>query len=481
MKTAWRWRRLSIFGRTFLLMLAALAVTGTAAVALVHRLPAGDEDMPLVAAAWQLRVPTDGPFSGPPGVPEGLPDRFGGSMGPLPGGRFDMPPPGERFNAMGPGAAGPGVAPVSTLLVTDSPTAPPVPAGTGLALSDPLRTELAQLLGIRPSQVLVYTKASPNLHRPVMLTGSFLVARQLPDSTWRVAKRLGQRFPTTLQAESLGLLALAVAALFAFSWLFARELSAPIRRFSDAARRLGRDPNAPLLAREGPAEMLAAVDSFNAMQARIKRLIQERTQMVGAIAHDLRTPLTRLAFRVDDLPPPLGDKVNADIQEMKEMISAALDFIKDRSLGGQHERLDFRLLLERVVNDQSDLGHDVTLEAGAPVTIEGTPLALRRMVVNLVDNALKYGQRARLRLRADAARCVLEIDDDGPGIPEPLQEHVFEPFFRIEASRNRDTGGIGLGLATVRAIVLDHGGEIALGNRKNGGLRITMSLRTAPT
>jgi two-component system OmpR family sensor kinase len=217
------------------------------------------------------------------------------------------------------------------------------------------------------------------------------------------------------------------------------------------------------------------------MQARINRLIHERTHMVGAIAHDLRTPLTRLAFRLDDLPSPLSDKVDADIQEMKAMIAAALDFIRDRSLAGQHERLDFRLLVERVVNDHNDLGHDVAFEEGTPITIEGTPLALRRMVANLVQNALKYGERARLRLRAVSSHCVLEIDDDGPGIPDQLQQQVFEPFFRIEASRNRDTGGIGLGLATVRAIVLDHGGEITIGNRKTGGLRVTISLNLART
>jgi two-component system OmpR family sensor kinase len=160
---------------------------------------------------------------------------------------------------------------------------------------------------------------------------------------------------------------------------------------------------------------------------------------------------------------------------MKSMISAALDFLKDRSLAGEHERLDLRLLVERVVNDQIDLGHDVTLEAGPPITIEGTPLGLRRMVTNLVDNALKYGERARLGLREAFGQVVLEIDDDGPGIPESLQAQVFEPFYRLEGSRNRDTGGIGLGLSTVRAIVLDHDGEITLGNRKGGGLRITIA------
>lgn len=198
--------------------------------------------------------------------------------------------------------------------------------------------------------------------------------------------------------------------------------------------------------------------------------------MIGAIAHDLRTPLTRLAFRLDDLPAPLNQKVTADIDEMRSMISAALDFIRDRSLAAQRERLDFRLLVESVVDDQVDIGRDVTLQSGDAITLTGDPIALRRMVVNLVDNALKYGQRARLRLRTLRGECILEIDDDGPGIPEPLLQQVFEPFYRAEQSRNRDTGGIGLGLATVRAVALDHGGSVTLRNRPESGLRATVSL-----
>jgi signal transduction histidine kinase len=166
---------------------------------------------------------------------------------------------------------------------------------------------------------------------------------------------------------------------------------------------------------------------------------------------------------------------------MKAMISAALDFIRDRSLGVHRQRLDMRLLVESVVDDLADLGHDVTVQPGAAITLEGDPLALRRVVVNLVENGLKYGDRVRLRLRATGDGCVLEIDDDGPGVPESMQQQVFEPFFRLEASRNRDTGGIGLGLATVRAIVLDHGGSVMLRNRKDGGLRAVVALpSTAP-
>jgi two-component system OmpR family sensor kinase len=274
-------------------------------------------------------------------------------------------------------------------------------------------------------------------------------------------------------------LLLEIVALLPLTWLFARTLAAPIRRFAEAARHVGQEGGSATLPREGPTEMHAAVDSFNAMQSRLNRLVAERTRMVGAIAHDLRTPLTRLAFRLDDLPAPLGDRVRHDIDEMKSMISAALDFIRDRSVAGQRERLDFRSLVERVVDDHCDLGHDVSLVAGNAITLEGVPLALRRMVSNLIENAIKYGERARLTLRATAHGSVLDVDDDGPGIPENLQEQVFEPFYRIEGSRNRDTGGIGLGLSAVSAIVLEHGGEVRLGNRKDGGLRVTVSLPAA--
>jgi signal transduction histidine kinase len=212
------------------------------------------------------------------------------------------------------------------------------------------------------------------------------------------------------------------------------------------------------------------------MQGRITRLLEERSHMIGAIAHDLRTPLMRLSFRLDGLESPLKEKVEADITEMKQMISAALDFLRDQTTRGAHQRLDLRLLVESVVDDQSDVGHDVTLAGGDSVIIEGDPLSLRRLVVNLVDNALKYGERARLRLKAGPHNCAIEIDDDGPGIPETYQQRVFEPFFRTEASRNRDTGGIGLGLTTVRSIILDHGGYIELQNRKEGGLRVIVSL-----
>ena len=464
MSVVWQRRSLSIYGRTFLLMLAALVVAEAVGIAfVVYRPPTEDQPVQLFSVARLLRQPGD--------------DR--GPQGPFGGGPPPGPPPGGFGDGRPPDAAVP--PPEAVLPLRNSPT-PPNPV-SGMSASEQLRIRLAQLLGVDRSAVLFFASESdqssrrpPEHGNNATLQRSFVAARHMSDGSWNIVEREVEGFPNALHRRAMLLFALGAATLLPLAWLFARALSAPIRRFSEAARRLGRDPNAPPLPREGPTEMLVAVDSFNSMQARLNRLIQERTHMVGAIAHDLRTPLTRLAFRLEDLPQPLREKVDADIHEMKSMVSAALDFIRDRALSGQREPLDFRLLVESVVDDQSDLGHDVVLQSGTPITIAGNPLALRRMVGNLVDNALKYGERARLRLRVANDACILEIDDDGPGIPEQLQQQVFEPFFRLETSRSRDTGGIGLGLATVRAIVLDHGGEIGLGNRKGGGLRVTVSL-----
>ena len=267
-----------------------------------------------------------------------------------------------------------------------------------------------------------------------------------------------------------------VVVLVPLTFFFAHSLAAPLQRLAALARHAGQGTGFASLPLEGPREIRSTLDCFNLLQTRLSKLIEERTHMVAAIAHDLRTPLTRLAFRLDDLPEPMGEKVRADIGEMKSMISAALDFIRERSVRAPVERVDFRSLVERVVDEQSDLGHDVQLESGAPLALEGVPADLRRMVTNLVENGLKYGQRVRVRLVADEHQCRLFVEDEGPGIPENLQAQVFDPFFRIESSRNRKTGGIGLGLSAVRAIVIEHDGEVRLSNRKEGGLRVIVQL-----
>jgi signal transduction histidine kinase len=457
--------RLSIFARTFLMMVGALLVAAAVGFAvLLIRPPLRPSSVSLFELASVLQ-PERSPFGNhPPGETRSFPGEGAGGL-----------PPGAEFDHHG----------EADLDVVSTATPPGAPASFDEQASARIATRLADMFNVPGERLRVFATEHdlPGGHGPMRLPlgGGSVVALRQDDGRWRVATVPAETFPTVLQQQIFLLLALGILVVLPVAFLFARALAAPIRRFSEAAQRLGGDTSAPPVPREGPPEMRQAVDSFNVMQARINRLLQERTQMIAAIAHDLRTPLTRLTFRLDGLPSPLAEKVESDIQEMKAMISAALDFIRDRSLGVHRQRLDVRLLVESVVDDLADIGHDVTVQTGAPITLEGDPIALRRVVVNLVENGLKYGERVRLRLRATGDGCVLEIDDDGPGIPEPMQQQVFEPFFRLEASRNRDTGGIGLGLATVRAIVLDHGGTVTLRNRKDRGLRAVVSLpATAP-
>lgn len=484
---------LSIFWRTFAFMFAALLVAEGIGITLqLNQSPVRRTAIRFSTVARQLTEPGDS-FQGEsaPGSDRGMGPRanFGEAPGNAPpGGFLQSPPPGVGAQALPPGVgeqSPPLPPPGLELTARVSATPPPELSNSDAAASDALRSRLANTLGVQPQEVQFYigrgaidAAAAATLWE-ISLREGLVAARHLSNGEWRIVESEAEAFPTAFQRQAILLFILGVLVLLPVAWAFSATLSAPVRGFSEAAKRVGSDPGAPPLPRVGPAEMRDAVDSFNAMQSRLNRLLQERTQMVGAIAHDLRTPLTRLAFRLEDLPPALRGKVYADIEEMKMMISAALDFIHDRSRSTRRERLDFRVLVESVVDDHSDLGHDVTLQAGAPITLEGDPLALKRVVVNLVENAVKYGERARLRLAVTGSRCALEVDDDGPGIPPELQQRVFDPFFRVESSRNRDTGGIGLGLATVQSIVIDHDGEVELRNRKGGGLRATVSLPVA--
>ncbi|MFT3931637.1 MAG: HAMP domain-containing sensor histidine kinase [Spongiibacteraceae bacterium] len=494
-----RFFNLSIFGRTFLLILAALVIAESIGVFLIlNRPPARHRPVSTYELAQALggsvRSFNDSPSFGPPsfdasssGPPGPPPDMMQSPSGPP---ANDSAPPDFSATPSTPTPSmsartaqtdmWPNVGP--ELRASTAQQAPEEPDDINRFASENARRRLAAHLGVDIVEVQVFVKNrssffgnAPMFGNDIMLD-NFIAARRMSDSTWRIIESAEQRFPTPFQRQALWLFLIGLLFLLPVAWIFSRALSIPITNFARAAKRLGADSNAPPLPVEGPKEMHAAIESFNAMQERLNGLLRERTEMIAAIAHDLRTPLTRLAFRLDDLPAPLNEKVMADINEMKSMISLALDFIRDRSQGINRQPLDFRLLVESVVDDQTDLGRDVSVAPGPAVTLEGDPLALRRVVMNVVDNAIKYGERARLQLTVTDESCLLDIDDDGPGINESLHKRVFEPFFRVENSRNRDTGGVGLGLAVVRAIIQEHAGEIQLRNRSPKGLRVTIKL-----
>ncbi|MEI6281649.1 MAG: ATP-binding protein [Alphaproteobacteria bacterium] len=306
--------------------------------------------------------------------------------------------------------------------------------------------------------------------------GAFQLSVQQADGSYslvepRVALRLD-----SWQSRTLLIYALAALIVSPLAWLFTRRLTAPIAAFAKAAERLGRDPRAPPLALKGSLEVNEAVEAFNNMQGRLGRYVEDRTAMIGAIAHDLRTPLTRLRFRIESAPEETRAKLAADIDQMDEMISAALAFVRDASQSGGRAKVELSSLVESVVDEAAETGAKATLTESEPVIIDGDSLALRRLLTNLIDNAVKYGGGARASLHSMPGFAVVEIEDDGPGVNAEELERVFEPFYRHEPSRSRVTGGIGLGLAVVRSIARAHGGDVTLHNRPGGGLNARVML-----
>ena len=313
------------------------------------------------------------------------------------------------------------------------------------------------------------------------IVSPFVASLQMADGRWSNLVEQDNGLFSTWQRRVLLWFGLCVLALAPVAWLFAKSLAAPIVALARGAERLGRDPGAPRLAIAGPNEVHTAVGAFNDMQERLRRYVTDRTGTVGAIAHDLRTPLTRLRFRLESVPEPVRGKMSADMDEMEQMIAATLAFVRDGAREAAYSRLELGSLVSTVADDMADTGLDVAATpAGGPIIVDGDIIALRRLTANLLDNAVKFGGGARVRVYAEDDTAVIEVDDDGPGVPETEMETVFEPFRRGEPSRSRETGGAGLGLAVVRSIARAHGGEASLENRSAGGLRARARLPLAP-
>jgi len=213
------------------------------------------------------------------------------------------------------------------------------------------------------------------------------------------------------------------------------------------------------------------------MQERIQAFVNDRTNMLVAIAHDLRTPITRLKLRTEFIEDDEErDKTVADLDQLETMISSVLSYAKGEHESEERSNLDLGALLHSVCTDMADLGRHVEFDGHGSVAFMGRPLALKRAFTNLIDNAIKYGKCARVSLIRDRKHAIVRIEDDGPGIPEADAERVFEPFFRIDRGRNVDGGGTGLGLSLTRSIIRDHGGDIGLTNLHPKGLQVEVTL-----
>lgn len=309
-----------------------------------------------------------------------------------------------------------------------------------------------------------------------------VIGMHLPDGDWlnvsvTVEPVRPWHSPTFLAAFVLMTVVAAGLTLWAV-----RRLTAPVRTLAAAAEALGRDVNAPPLPENGPLEVAIAAAAFNTMAARIRRFVEDRTELLTAIGHDLRTPITRLKLRAEFVEDDeQRGKIMADLEELEAMVSATLAFGRDARTTEPVSSLDLTELVRTVLDEAGDARPEaadrLAYEGPAHLVVRARPLALKRALTNLVSNAVNYGASARVRLAAPAdGIVVIDVEDEGPGIPPAELDRVFEPFHRGEPSRNRETGGVGLGLPIARNIFRAHGGDVTLANRPMGGAKATATL-----
>jgi signal transduction histidine kinase len=411
---------------------------------------------------------------------------------------FHLPPPAPNFYTEGDvmralrGQPRQGKSNGPPLIVQKEPGPLQVDADSRIGFTR-FRGLVAEDLGLTTNDVVVITEGGPPDRRGYRLVkdrlgdqgqpreesfliSPFKVAIHMKNGQW-VTVQPGERGGLAFWQQRVMLwFAISAVALIPLAYFFARGLAKPMTLFAEAAERFGRDPRAPPMAIKGSSEIVMAASAFNEMQSRLQRYVDDRTSMVAAIAHDLRTPLTRLRFRVEAAPEDVQAKMNADIDQMEAMIAATLTFVRDASGDPSRTRLELSSLLESVVDDMAETGADVSVDKIEKVVIDADGLALRRLLTNLIENALKYGARARCSLSVHDRLAEIDIEDDGPGVPIPELNRVFDPFYRREPSRSRQTGGIGLGLSVARSIARAHGGDVALANRPQGGLKAKVTL-----
>lgn len=305
---------------------------------------------------------------------------------------------------------------------------------------------------------------------------------RLTDGSWlSFASPLAPQAPlwTSSMLLLIAATSLAAAAIAAFAvW----RASTPLSVLAGASERLGRDLDAPPLDERGPQEVVRAARAFNEMQAQLQRMVRQRTQMLAAMSHDLRTPLTRLRLRAELMDDPAQqEKTLADLGQIEGLIATSLEFARDAFTGEPPARLDLAALVRTICDEAADAGTPIRYHGPERAAFTARQMGLRRAIANLIDNAARHGQEVdvTLALNGDDEGAEIIVEDDGPGLPEGELAKVGEPFYRPDASRDRASGGAGLGLAIVRAVAAAHGGTLVLANRPTGGLKATLSLPRA--
>jgi signal transduction histidine kinase len=308
----------------------------------------------------------------------------------------------------------------------------------------------------------------------------YMLGVQLNDGSWLVFSVMNRSWGLPWADRWviwLCFLAVSITIVTAFA---ARQFSKPIEQLAAAVRQFGRNPQAPPIAETGPRELQEVVKTFNAMQAQIQKFVSYRTMMLAAISHDLRTPLTRMRLRGEFIKDKEQQaRLFRDVDEMQNMIDEALAFFRDDAIAEETTSFDLPHVLLTIANDYADQDIDIGYAGPTHAVYRGRPFALKRAFTNLIDNAAKYAKTPSIELSYEESALVVAIKDRGPGIPPDALDNVFRPYYRVDKSRNRATGGVGLGLTVAQAIVQGHGGEIVLRNRLEGGLEARIVLPVA--
>lgn len=305
----------------------------------------------------------------------------------------------------------------------------------------------------------------------------FVLSMQLTDNSWLQFKGRIPNKHRTFVTNVIAIFIVFIVSIFLIALLISRQIIKPLRGFSNAAITFSVDINSVPLAETGPTEIIQTARAFNIMQKRISNFVNERMQIIAAISHDLRTPLTRLRLRFESIETlPDHDKIMSDIKDMQTMLDSTLAFAKDDSKQETRKKVNLTSLLQTICDDNADTGGVINCSLQPGIEYKCGPVALKRAINNIIENAQRYGEYARIELNADTDSITIKISDKGPGIPEEEQQKVLNPFYRIEKSRNKDTGGSGLGLTVAKTIISAHGGEIILKNAADVGLMVIITL-----
>ncbi len=308
-----------------------------------------------------------------------------------------------------------------------------------------------------------------------------LGALPLPDGSWLNFSAALFRPLTSEHATLLSTTAMAVGILL-LGLFVVRLIGRPLRALSDAADRFGGPGPVVSVPEDGPREVRHAAQAFNRMQGRIDRLIADRTQALAAVSHDLRTPIARLRLRAGFVEDGEAARaIDADLDEMEAMIDSTLAYLRGETESEARKPADLVAMIETLCDAAADAGAAVTYAGPSQARLVCSPVTLKRAFSNLIDNAVKYGGGARVGVIDEGTQLLIRIEDDGPGIPDADMQIVFEPFRRLETSRNRGTGGSGLGLTIARRAVEQHGGTLELSNRPDGGLLASLRLPRPPS